>query len=122
MRWGIVIRDVLIIFVLTAVGGFLIGFFSAQAGISASVALVGMSNIATSVIGFAISGALTRADRLRHLLVVALGVWLLSLVNLAIGVSVVQWILGGLVILLACGIGGGIAALLFRPQPSSEMR
>jgi FtsH-binding integral membrane protein len=116
VRWKIVVRDVILIFILTGVGGFLIGLAATASGGGAPMPVIAASNIALSILGFAISGALTRSDRIRHLLMVALLVWILSLVNLLLGFSLVQWLLGGPAILFACVVGGGIAALLFRPQ------
>lgn len=112
MNWKSVLRDALLIFLLTAVGGFLVAFFEGATGGKAPPALSFALSVVLAIFGFAISGSLTRVRRWRHLLTVAAAVWLLGLVNLALGANAIQWLSTGLPILIACGIGGALAALL----------
>jgi membrane protease YdiL (CAAX protease family) len=115
MEWKRVARDTVLILLLTGVGGFLVGFAAARNGHELPIAILGVSNVGLSVVGFAISGSLKRSDRVRHLLTVAVLVWGLSLVNLGFGVTLGQWLASGLAILFACAVGGGISRLI-RPE------
>src|SRR5262249_26326395 len=75
---GAIIRDVLIIFVLTALGGFIVGV--AMAGPTRDqqkfLHAIALSNISLGAVGFAISGCLAPGKRWAHLGYVAIGVWL----------------------------------------------
>ena len=121
MNWGRIVRDALLIMLITALGGFLIGVFAASRGDKSSMAAIAVSNIGLATIGFAISGSLTRANRVRHLLSVAALVWLLSLANVAFGISLAQWAASAIAILFSCGVGGAISALMFRRTPNESL-
>jgi len=110
-----VARDVGGIFILTALGGFVIGLASRiLASSGPPVILIGLSNILLSVVGFVVAGCITRRNRWPHLVLVALGLWLVSAVNLAFGFSALQWVLSVFVIFAAMGLGGGIASAVAR--------
>ena len=119
MDWKRIIRDVVLIMLLTAVGGFLVAMLAATSGTKVSMPAIAVSNIGLAALGFAVSGSLTRTHRVRHLLTVAALVWVASLVNVPLGVPVAQWALGSIAILFACAIGGAVAALIFRPKRDS---
>jgi membrane protease YdiL (CAAX protease family) len=112
-----VARDAVLVMLLTGVGGFVVGFVAAANGGETSTTALAVSSFGLSIVGFAVSGSLTRRDRVRHLLTVAALVWVLSLVNLPFGVSVERWLASSVAILIACAVGGGISALMFRPEP-----
>jgi hypothetical protein len=116
-----VIRDVLIIFALTFLSGFVIGLSGARHGQQYLLAIAA-GNLLFMVIGFTISGALAKTARFKHLIQVALGVWLLGLLNLVIGsATIAQWAIGIVFILVAMGIGGGLSFLFVKgPKPADE--
>lgn len=107
-----VIKDALIIFILTAIGGFIIGVCKALLGISAENYLIaiGLSNVFFSIVGFLISAVKVKKSRFKHLFKVSFIVWILSSVNIILGyANVLQWCLSAVVILVSMGIGGGLS-------------
>jgi hypothetical protein len=121
MKWKIIVRDAVLIFILTVLGAALAEIAPllddkiAAAIVDIPVELfAGMVSIALTSIGFAISGLLTRTDRLRHLLMVAGLCWVLGLGRLFDGFSLASWFVGGIWIFSSCLAGGGVAALLSR--------
>lgn len=111
-----VIRDVVIIFILTALGGFILGIATRTIPDKNLVMIaLGISNIIFTTIGFVIAGCLKVVHRWLHLFIVALCLWLLGLINVFFfNFSMLEWALGFIAILVAMGIGGGIASLLRR--------
>ena len=121
IKWKALVRDVVIIFVLTGLGGFVVGIASQGRGVSA--AAVGLANIIGCTVGFTISGCLTRTKRFEHLGRVGFAVWLLSIYNvLLLGVNVLAWFLGIVVITVTALVGGGISCVLApgSPQETAE--
>ena len=74
IRWKHVVRDVIALQVLVGIAGGAIGFASASQ--RAPKEAVGLAGFVAAAAGFMMSGALARTNRLRHLLLVGLGVWL----------------------------------------------
>ncbi|MBI2030046.1 hypothetical protein HYT05_00315 [Candidatus Kaiserbacteria bacterium] len=107
IKWKMVVRDIAIILFLTFLGGFVDGFI----GAATNSALV-WSSFMLGTVGFAYSYYKTSEHRWPHLLVVAMGVWLVSLVNLIFFGSTIQdWfvgIAGVLIMLLAGSVIGAI--------------
>ncbi len=118
IEWKGVARDVAIVFVLTFLGGLVVGFTSSLTGGEVNVLAIALSNIIFGTVGFTISGCIVKINRFRHLYQVALGVWLLSLVNVALGlVDIQQWLVSILSVLLMMGMGGGLSYLFVRTPP-----
>jgi hypothetical protein len=117
-----VLRDAGILFGLTFIGGVIIGIAYGITGHkSAPLAAIGISNFFFMIVGFTIAGSLTVDGRWKHLWFVALVCWLGSLVNvLFFGISVAHWSLAGCAIVIAMGIGGGVAALFFKNKPNQS--
>jgi hypothetical protein len=114
---GAVVRDVTIIFVLTFLGGLCVGIFAARWTVTALQFALGiaLANIVFSIVGFAISGCLAHEPRWRHLVHVAIGVWLASLINVMFfGATILNWVTSSLLIVILMGIGGGVS-YVFRP-------
>jgi hypothetical protein len=116
---GGIIRDVLIVFALTAVGGFVIGLVEgirhSGASVDEMVLEIAASNLLLGTIGFTISGCLARGSRWQHLGLVALGVWLLSLINVGMGfTSIVQWFFAAIFVAIMMGAGGALSYLFKR--------
>jgi FtsH-binding integral membrane protein len=113
-----VLRDVAIIFGLTLIGGVIVGV-ALDSEQNKTVALA-VSTILFGIIGFCISGALIKVNRFNHLLKVAIGFWILGIVNVLFGKStIIQWASSIIVILILMGIGGGLS-YLFSRSPSSS--
>jgi hypothetical protein len=114
--WISVARDVAIVLFLTFIGGVIIGV--AGGGRDLSMTALAISNLLLGSIGFCIAGCLTRVDRWKHLLVVALIVWLFGLVNVAFfHVNLVQWLFSSIAVLLMMAIGGGLSFLFVKETP-----
>ena len=106
---GTIIRDVVIIVVLTAIGGFVIGL---SGGLRSSTGMIAIavSNLLLGTVGFIISACLAHGNRWRHLWIVALGVWIFGIVNIMFfGFSIGQWIASAFAIALMTGAGGGLS-------------
>ena len=115
LRLGHVIRDIGIIWILTGLAGFVIGMAAGNVDSTQSVTALGLANIIFGSIGFAISGSLARSNRWKHLIAVAIGVWLTSFINVfLVGVSVGQWIISIFLVLVMMGIGGLISYIFNR--------
>ena len=115
VRLGPVLRDVAIIWMLTMIGGFIIGVSGAGGTSPRAVAAIALSNVLLGTIGFVISGCLAPARRWNHLAAVALGVWITGLVNVAImGITLMQWAASAVLIALMMGLGGALSYLFRR--------
>ena len=102
-----VARDAVVVFALTFIGGFLVGI-AGQFTYLSSV-WIGVSNLVLGSAGFAYSAYNARGHRWEHLFAVALGVWLLSLINPLLGLSSISsWTFGIIFILILMLIGAGI--------------
>lgn len=118
INWIAVARDVSIVFGLVLVSSFAAAQLIQAQGEEVTALVIGLSNIFWGTVGFAISGCLARIQRFKHLFIVAIGLWLISFVNVAMGLTPVQvWVAGFLLILLMMGLGGGLSYLFVRtPQ------
>jgi hypothetical protein len=118
-----VFRDIAIVFALTFFGGCLVGFYkgATKSDPAGAVIAVAISNLICGTIAFTISGVLAPPPRWRHLFFVALGSWLLSIINvLAFGVSVQQWLVGAVAMAVVMGAGGGLSYLFKADRPRSH--
>lgn len=119
MNWIRVGLDAILIALLVVVGGLVVSavWGAGQGGVP--MPAVAASNVVLSTAGFVVAGARTRERRGRHLFTVAALVWLLGILNVPLlRISLGQWLASALAILVACVIGGGIAAILFPPRRS----
>lgn len=123
VRVGPIIRDIVIVWVLTAVGGLVAGVATGGPERDAQrfMLAVAVSNCLLGTVAFTIAGYLAPPARWRHLYFVALGAWLTSLINIVfLDFSILQWI--GAAIFMAMftaiimGIGGAIS-YLFKKAP-----
>jgi len=95
LNWKLILRDVGLICLITAWGGFAITVFNTFIASRLTVPPVfplghlgTLSGAVTLPIGFCIVGCLTH--RFSHITVVALGVWLISFVNIFFGQDPVE--------------------------------
>ena len=117
--WKAVIRDIIIIWILTGIGGFIIGI--ATAGSELPMAAIALSNLLLGIIGFCISGCLIADNRWKHLIIVAVFVWLTSIVNIFIGATTYSnWRLSILFILIMMAIGCGLSFLFVKPRQNEK--
>jgi hypothetical protein len=126
INWIAVARDVSIVFGLVLVSSFAAVQLLELRGEEATPLVIGLSNIFWGTVGFTISGCLAKVQRFRHLLMVAVGLWLVSFVNVVMGLTQAQvWAAGFLLILMMMGLGGGLSYLFVRtpraePVPSGQ--
>ncbi len=118
MRVGPIIRDVVIVWVLTAMGGFVLGIAEGGSSRDAQRSMLALaaSNFLLGTVGFTIAGCLAPPRRWRHLGFVAVGVWFASLINVVFfRVSIPEWIGGGAILMpIIMGLGGAISYVFKR--------
>ena len=116
-------RDVSIVFGLVLASSFGAAQIVQAMGEEVTPLVIGLSNIFWGTVGFTISGCLAKVQRFKHLFMVAVGLWLVSFVNVVMGLTPVQmWAVGFLLILLMMGLGGGLSYLFVKtPKPESAM-
>ena len=117
-----VARDVLMIWLLSAIGGVIAGVASAGRGMTEERMLaLAMSNLLFCVLGFAISGALNPSNKWEHLRWVAFHTWAWSILNvLFFGLSFENWLLGLPVMFATMGIGGLLSTVLRKAFSKSD--
>ena len=121
-RVSLVIRDVVMVWFFTAVGGFAVGFASRALQLSPpqGMLILAASNFLLGTVAFTIVGCLAPPGRWRHLGFVALGAWFTSLINLLlIDISIPQWIGGAIFIAIIMGMGGAISYIFKRETKPS---
>jgi hypothetical protein len=118
-----VARDVSIVFGLVLASSFAAAQIVQGMGEEVTPIVIGLSNIFWGTVGFTISGCLARVQRFKHLFVVAIGLWLVSFVNVAAWLTPLPvWAVGFLLILVMMGLGGGLSYLFVRtPQEASSI-
>ena len=113
-----IIRDTALIWGLTAIGGFIIGFFGRlyNLDIRTFYFALSISNVILLIVGFCISASLTPKDRFSHIFYVAFAIWLVGALNIFfVGLTFFDWAMSIFLIFLTMGIGGGIS-YLFAPK------
>ena len=118
IRWSALIRDVSIVVGLVLASSFAAAQIIQAMGEEVTALVIGLSNFFWGTVGFTISGCLAKTERFKHLFMVAVGLWLVSFVNVVMGLTPVQfWAVGFLLVLLMMGLGGGLSYLFVRtPQ------
>jgi len=112
IRWIAVARDVSIVVGLVMVSSFAAAQIIQAMGEEVTALPIGLSNFFWGTVGFAISGSLARVQRFKHLLIVAVGLWLVSFVNVAMGLTPLPiWAAGFLLVLAMMGLGGALSYL-----------
>ena len=117
-----VLRDVIIVTVLSCLSGFIVGFASTSGHNSPLyIYSLAISNSLFLTIGFTISGCLAVENRWRHLAFVAAIVWVVSIFNVIFfGLTFIQWAASVVAIAIFALIGGGIS-LLFKRKTLVEI-
>jgi hypothetical protein len=114
-------RDVSLVFGLVVASSFLAVQIIEAMGGDVTAVVIGLSNIFWGIVGFTISGCLAKGQRFKHLFMVAVGLWLVSFVNVATGMTPLPaWAVGFVLILVMMGIGGGLSYLFVKtPKPET---
>ena len=123
IRVGAIIRDVVIIWLLTMIGGGVAGLATdGSLNSERFMVAVGFANLLLGTVGFTISGCLAPPRRWRHLGFVAFGVWLSSLLNVVFfGVSASVWAAGAIGAAAMMGIGGAISYLFKKDSEVTQV-
>ena len=112
-RTGTAIRDAGLVFAASTVAGFVLGLTTPDS--PDLIAILATTGLVIQLAGFTVAGILAGADRWRHLLVMGLVVWVLNLVNVAIGYNDLgTWFLSVIVQALVIGLTGLIATFVHR--------
>ena len=115
-------RDVSIVFGLVLASSFAAAQIIQAMGEEVTAGVIGLSNFFWGTVGFTISGCLARVQRFKHLLMVAVGLWLVSFVNVAMGLTpLLMQVAGLLLILLMMGLGGGLSYLFVRTPKIDQL-
>jgi hypothetical protein len=110
-----VLRDVIIITLLSCLGGFIVGFASTDHNSPLYIYSLALSNSLFCIIGFAISGCLAVENRWRHLAIVAAIVWAVSIFNVIFfEFTIIKWIASAIAVAIFALIGGGFSLLFKR--------
>jgi hypothetical protein len=121
VRLGPIVRDVIIVWALTAMGGFIAGVATGgpQGDAQQFMLAIIASNVLLGTVAFTIAGCLAPSGRWRHLLFVAVGAWFTSLINVVFfGVTIPQWMGGAIFMSVIMAIGGGISYVFKRDTKS----
>jgi hypothetical protein len=118
MRIWPIVRDVIFVWLLTGIGGFIISVaVTVVTGgppkhTPGYILAIGTSNFLLGAAAFTIVGCLTRKAKWRHLAIVAVVAWLTSLINVVLfGTRISQWAAGIIFMAVIMGIGGGLSNL-----------
>ena len=118
IRWKIILRNSIIVFGLSALGGMVIGITIAFSGVqNIPFAAIAISNIIFGIVGFFICGCITPQERWKYLSYTAITVWVFSLVNLLFAagkLTLINWFIGLPVTFIFMLIGGGISTLFVK--------
>ena len=111
IRPAAVVRDVVIVWGLT--GSVAIVLYVAGIGTHTPnfMTIAAVGNGIFNTVGYTIVGCLVRQSRWRHMLVVTIIIWLLSLNNLFVMGTFAMWLFALPVLLVWMAIGGGISHL-----------
>ena len=110
-----VARDVVLLIILSMLGGFVAGLATAGTSNAGQFTMgVAVANVVTIISGFAISGALCPGNRWPHLSWVAFFAWIPGAFNMLLGLSFVDWLLGLPMMYVFMGVGGALSPLLRR--------
>lgn len=118
--WGQVLLHAAAIYLIQILLGLILGTTIAGMQQGQVIALLGLTNVLSMLVGLTIAGVLAHGDVGKHILFVGLLLWLFALSNIyLIGASFGQWFWGvtiiGLCALVAWGISKAIRGMRKRP-------
>lgn len=126
IKWWDVLRDTAIVWAITFFGGLVVGVVLLLPAFQGQrVVLAAKANMITAPLAFTLIGCLGRRakpDRLLHLGLAGVGIWLIGFTNVFIfpWATVIAWITSAVPIAVYVVVGGGLS-LLFAP-PRSVMQ
>ncbi len=116
-----VLRDVIIVTMLSCLGGFIVGLASTDHSSRLYILSLSLANSLLCIIGFAISGCLAVGNRWLHLAFVGSIVWTASIFNVIFfDFPIVLWMASVIAVAIFALIGGGIS-LLFKQKALVEI-
>jgi hypothetical protein len=119
--WKEPLRDAAIIFALTIVGGFVLGF-SAIKVIPENAIIYSAMTMFMGILAFTIIGCTTKHRRVEYLPAVAFVLWLLNLINVPLGfLTFGGWIYTIIGIAIWALIGGALSFIFVRNNPPSPV-
>ena len=119
ISWKGVIRDVLIICILTFAGALVVR--TSVGDLATRFKLFLLSNLFLQIVGFTIGGCIAKTRRIKHLFIVAIGVWIVNLLNIALGASTFTlWLVSLLPTLLMMLIGWALSFLFVRAPKTAQ--
>src|SRR5438067_10287880 len=83
INWRAVVRDAVLIYLLTFLGGFVLGFSGIRVAENPTVYRLVSSFL--SVVALTISACIMKSNRLRHLFLVVVAVWIIASTNIPLG-------------------------------------
>lgn len=109
-----IIRDVVLINVVSFILGFLLAFAMPNFSFEEMMPTIALFNIVILTLSFLISGCVAKVNRFRHLSIVAILIWLGSIVNIYIvpGGSLLTWLISSIFIGITMLIGGSFSFLV----------
>lgn len=117
-RWLLIARDCCIVFGLSFAGGFVL----TQIAASPSMLALSVTSGLLQTAGFVLCGSLVKGPRFKHLILVALGAWLLGSINIVlIKLPPSSWALGLPLIFAQMGLGGVLSLIVVRPRAGESM-
>ena len=117
--WKRLCIDAAVLFLLTFVGGFLVGFLAGLNAQQINLPLLGLSNLILATVGFAISSYRIREGRWVHLALLAGIFWISGLVNAVIGFTDFSgWLMSAVPTLVFMALGGGIGWAMAKNRSS----
>ena len=126
LDWKPLARDIGIVWVAMNLGGLVVGFaggilLGPNAIMDPRVQLsISFSSFVFGIVGFTIAGALVKISRFKHLLIVAVGVWLISAPALLVAPLTLQQWLWALPFNTVVALIGGSLSFLFVRAPKVE--
>ena len=115
-----VLRDVIIVAVLTGLGGFIVGLASTDHSSRHYFYSLAVSNGLFCIIGFTNSGCLAVGNRWRHLAFVAVASWAISILNVVFfGVTITMWLGSAIAIAFFMSVGGCLS-FVFKKKTMEE--
>jgi hypothetical protein len=114
------LRDAAIIYGLTVVGGFILGFSGIKVAPETMV-FYNVMGMFMGILGFTIIGCTTKHNRVKYLPIVVLILWLITFSNVAMGVITSwNWVLSIYGMAIWMLLGGGLSYIFVRGTSASQ--
>ena len=125
-HWKRIIRDIMIILVLTFFGGFILGLAGSSVGIEIPEQTRGLVNIIFITISGAIIGYIIRykiEDKFNYVTLVGFLVVIISLINCWLyDVTFLKWAWGGVMTIMFLWVGFALSSILVKIMKSFKLK